>query len=74
MTVAIPSIQIAFSPLSFAALRIKDGSYNFHEENTEHSLANITPARQASHHQTHVSGRRFHFAVILFEELEVNLN
>lgn len=30
LTVAIPSIQIAFFPLYFAAVRIKDGSYNFH--------------------------------------------
>ena len=32
-----------------SAIKIKDGGHNFHQGNTEHSLAKITPALQASH-------------------------
>ena len=30
--------QISFSPQSSATVKINDGSFNFHQENTEHSL------------------------------------
>ena len=30
------------------AIRLKDGGHNLRKENTEHALANITPAMQAS--------------------------
>lgn len=35
-TVTHPLVQISLSPQSFAAVKIKDISYNFHQENTEH--------------------------------------
>ena len=36
------------SPQPSAAVKIKDGSYSFHKENTGHSLAKIMPALQDS--------------------------
>ena len=42
-----PLVQIYFSPLPSAAIKIKDGGHNFRYEITEHSLAKITPALQA---------------------------
>lgn len=40
-------IQISISPQPSAAVKINDGSYSFHQENSERSLAKITPALQA---------------------------
>ena len=37
-----PLVQIYFSPKPTAAVKIKDGSFNFHQQNTEHSLVKIT--------------------------------
>ena len=43
-----PLVQIYFPPQTSASIKIKDGGYNFREENTEHTLAKITPTQQAS--------------------------
>ena len=43
-----PLVQIYFPPQPSASIKIKDGGYNFREENTEHTLAKITPTQQAS--------------------------
>lgn len=37
-----PLVQIYFSPKPTAAVKIKDGSFNFHQQNTEHSFVKIT--------------------------------
>ena len=37
-----PLVQIYFSSKPTAAVKIKDGSFNFHQQNTEHSLVKIT--------------------------------
>ena len=43
-----PLVQISFSRQPSAAIKIKDGGHDFREENTELSLAKITPTLQAS--------------------------
>lgn len=37
-----PLVQIYFSPKPTAAVKIKDGRFNFHQQNTEHSFVKIT--------------------------------
>lgn len=37
-------VQISFSHQPTAAVKIKNSSYTFHQENTECTLAKITPA------------------------------
>ena len=44
----IPLVQIYFSPQPSAAVKIKDGSYNFYQDSVKHSPAKITLALQAS--------------------------
>ena len=44
----IPLVQISFSPQPSAAVKIKDGSYNFYQDSVKHSPAEITLALQAS--------------------------
>ena len=34
-------VQIPFSPQPSAAIKVKDGSYDFYQENSKHSLAKI---------------------------------
>ena len=48
MTVDLPLVQIYFSPQPSTAIKIKEGGHNFRYEITEHSLAKITPALQAT--------------------------
>ena len=48
MTVDLPLVQIYFSPQLSTAIKIKEGGHNFRYEITEHSLAKITPALQAT--------------------------
>ena len=43
-----PSGTNLFPSSAFRSIKIKDGGYNFREENTEHTLAKITPTQQAS--------------------------
>ena len=43
-----PLTTISFSSQPSLALKIKDCSYNFHQDNTEHSLAKITPVVPAT--------------------------
>ena len=40
--------DISFSPLTFPCYKIKDGNYNFKQDNTEPSAAKITLALQAT--------------------------
>ena len=47
-------VQIDFSPQLSAAIIIKDGGHNFRYEITEHSLAKITPAPQATQGQENI--------------------
>lgn len=42
-----PPVKIPFSPLVSTAVKIKDGGYTFHKENTEPQLTKIAPAPQA---------------------------
>lgn len=42
-----PPVKIPFSPLISTAVKIKDGGYTFHKENTEPQLTKIAPAPQA---------------------------
>ena len=42
-----PLVQISFSPQPSTTVKIKDSNYNFHQDNTEHSPAKITPALKA---------------------------
>ena len=46
-TVTRPFKQTSPSPLSSAAVKIKDGDLNIRQEYTEHSLAKITPDRKS---------------------------
>ena len=43
-----PLVQICFFPQPSAAIKIKDGGHKFRYEITEHSLARITLALQAT--------------------------
>ena len=47
LTVRHPLCKIFFFPQLSSAVKIKDGSNNFHQENIEHCLAEITPVLQA---------------------------
>ena len=47
LTVPTSLVQITFSSQPSSAAKIKDGGYNFHHENTEHSRAKIKPALKA---------------------------
>ena len=40
-------LSLPSSPVKIKALKIKDGSYSFHQENTELSLAKFTPSLQS---------------------------
>ena len=42
-----PYLKFLSSPQPSSALKIKDGSNNFHQENIEHCLTEITPVLQA---------------------------
>ena len=44
----LPLLPFDRRPPPFAAVKNKDGSFDFHQENTEHPLAKITTALQAS--------------------------
>ena len=48
LTITTPLIQISFSPQPSATIKIKVGGHNFFSENTDHSLAKIMPALQAT--------------------------
>ena len=41
-------VQISFSTQPSVVVKIKDGSYNFHQDNYVRSPAEITPALQAT--------------------------
>ena len=43
-----PLVKISFSLQPSASTAIKDGGHNFRQENTEHSLAKVTPALQVT--------------------------
>ena len=43
-----PLVQIYFSPQPSTVIKIKDGGHNIRYEITEHLLAKITPALQAT--------------------------
>ena len=43
-----PLVQIFFSPQSYPAVNIKDGSYNCHQNKSERSPVEIAPALQAT--------------------------
>ena len=43
-----PLVKFSISPQPSAAIKVKDGGYNFRLGITEHSLAKSTPALQAS--------------------------
>ena len=47
-TIITPLIQISFSPQPSAAIKIKVGGHDFRYQNTDHSLAKVTPALQAT--------------------------
>ena len=40
-------MQISISPQPSAAVKVNDGNYSFHQENSERSLAKITLVLQA---------------------------
>ena len=66
----IPLIQISLSPQPSASVKLKNGRYYFHQENSEHSLATITPALQA----TMLSNTMFKAIVSVFQLVSCDQN
>ena len=55
----VPLVQISFSSQPSADVNVKRGSYifhHFHQEDTEHSLAKLTHAQQATEAASYIFG------------------
>ena len=63
-------IQISFSSQPSASVKFKNGRYYFHQENSEPSLATITPALQA----TMLSNTMFKAIVSVFQLVSCDQN
>ena len=63
-------IQISFSSQPSASVKLKNGRYYFHQENSEPSLATITPALQA----TMLSNTMFKAIVSVFQLVSCDQN
>ena len=57
-------VQISFSPQLSSSIKIKGGGHNFHQENTEQSLAKFAPALQAKRNLKN-TGSKLHEALEL---------